>query len=280
MEDWIGTLGKEKFLDVIDQIRQSLFNPDEQVSPTEQDREFDYEFSAHAKFVQQMEIYKSLKLAIKLGDIGIIRRILVQCCLLFPGTKKTRYSFLSMYMTWLTQTEAADPELQTAILANGLVNLRGAEDGWFEIDRLNEFFSLHMKTLVATRRTSTQDINTMLRQTALTASFNTSLKQLFEATFGEYSNGRHQQKDASEDVRHLAYQISKSIQKRPTGRTEGFQPPDIISGSLRGKLLKAIENFNDLVVKGRWAEEVDLSGATSTPIAVLEEIEETEETEL
>jgi hypothetical protein len=44
-------------------------------------------------------------------------------------------------------------------------------------------------------------------------------------------------------------------------------------------LLTAIENFNELVVKGRWAGEVDLSGATSTPIAVLEEIEETEETE-
>lgn len=276
VEDWIGNLGKEKFLDIIDQIRQSLFNPDEQLSPAEQDTEFDYEFSAHAKFVQQMETYKSLKLSIKLGDIGIIRRILAQCCLLFSGTKKTRYSFLSLYMTWLTQTEAADPELQTAILANGLVNLRGAEDGWFEIDRLNEFFNLHMKTLVATRRTSTQDINTMFRQTALTASFNTSLKQLFEATFGEYSNGLHQQKDASEDVRHLAYKISKSIQKRPTGRTEGFQPPDIISDSLEGKLVKAIENFNDLVAKGRWAQEVDLSGVTSTPIAVLEEIEENE----
>jgi uncharacterized protein DUF6589 len=282
VDDWIGNLGKEKFMDIIDQIRRTLFDPNEQLSmPAEQDREsFDYEFSAHAKIVQQMETYKSLKLAIKLGDIGIIQRIFAQCCLLFPGTKKTRYSFLSLYMTWLTQTKAADPELQTAILANGLVNLRGAEDGWFEIDRLNEFFNLHMKTLMATRRTSTQDINTMFRQTALTASFSTSLKVLFEGTFGEYSNGRHQAKDASEDVRHLAYQISKSIQKRPTGRTKGFQPPDIISDSLGGKLFKAINNFNELVIKGQWAQEVDLSGITSTPIADLEEIEEIEENNL
>jgi len=47
-----------------------------------------------------------------------------------------------------------------------------------------------------------------------------------------------------------------------------------------GKLLKAIENLNDLVVKGRWAQEVDLSRVTSTPIAALEEIEEIEENKL
>ncbi|KAJ5733290.1 hypothetical protein N7533_013737 [Penicillium manginii] len=88
-------------------------------------------------------------------------------------------------MTWLTQTKAADTELQTAILANGLVNLRGAEDGWFEIDRLNEFFNLHMKTPMATRRTSTIDITAMFRRTALTASYCTNLKEHRETTFGE-----------------------------------------------------------------------------------------------
>jgi len=97
--------------------------------------------------------------------------------------QKSRYSFLSLYITWLTQTEAADPELQTAILANGLVNLRGAEDSWFEMDRLSEFFSLHMKKLMSTRRTSTQDITTMFRQTAVTSSYSTTLKELLEVTF-------------------------------------------------------------------------------------------------
>jgi hypothetical protein len=148
VDDWIQSLGKGQFLDIVDQIRQSLFCAKEQQSNVrEQDgKPVDYEFSAHAKFLQQMETYKSLKLAIKLGDTGIIQRIFAQCCLLFPGTNKTRYAFLFLYMMWLTQTKAADPELQTAILANGLVNLQGMEDSWFEIDRLNEFFNLQMET--------------------------------------------------------------------------------------------------------------------------------------
>jgi hypothetical protein len=61
---------------------------------------------------------------------------------LFHGSDKSKYAFLSLYMTWLTQTNAASKELQDAILANGLVNQRGTNDSWFEMDRLNEFFNL------------------------------------------------------------------------------------------------------------------------------------------
>ena len=41
---------------------------------------------------------------------------------------------------------------------------------------------------------------TIFHQTALTSSYSTSLKGLLEATFSEYSNVRHQNKDASEDM--------------------------------------------------------------------------------
>ena len=57
---------------------------------------------------------------------------------MFHGSDKSKYAFLLLYMTWLTQTDAASKELQDAILANSLVNLHGTNDGWFEMDRLNE----------------------------------------------------------------------------------------------------------------------------------------------
>ena len=112
--------------------KQSQSNPTSSEANNDQQQSeiapTDYEFSAHAKFLQQMEIYKSLKLPIKLADIGMIRRILPRCCILFCGGNELKYAFLSLYMTWLTHTMAADAELQKAILANGLVNLCGAED--------------------------------------------------------------------------------------------------------------------------------------------------------
>lgn len=120
--------------------------------------------------------------------------------------------------------------LQDAILASGLVNLRGAKDSHFEMDRLNELLNLEFRTLVTVRRASTMEISELFRRAALTASYCTGLKVDFEATSGEYSNGRHQVKDASTEVRNLAFQIwsSDSIIKQPHGRSSPFKPRDIL----------------------------------------------------
>jgi hypothetical protein len=271
VDNYIKKLSRTSFHHKVEEIRQYIFTAAEQ-SPDE-DKPIDYEFSAHAKFLQQMETYKTLKYAIKHADVGLIKRAMARCCLLFHGSDKSKYAFLSLYMTWLTQTDAASKELQDAILANGLVNLRGANDSWFEMDRLNEFFNLQMKILMATRRTSTIDTSELFRRTALTASYCTDLKVAIEAVFGEYSNGRHQIKDASREVRHLAYQIaaSQSITKHIHGRSSPFQPTDILQRGV--KLLNgSVKRFNCTVVDGQWEDEEDLSNAMTTPIAELDDI--------
>jgi hypothetical protein len=271
VDNYISKLSRATFLCKVEEIRKYIFTVAEQ-SPKATEP-IDHEFSAHAKFLQQMETYKTLKHAIKHADVGLIKRVLARCCLLFHGSGQSKYAFLSLYMTWLTQTDAADEQLQRAILANGLVNLRGTEDGWFEIDRLNEFFNLQMKILMATRRTSTISTTELFSQTALTGSYCTDLKVAIEAAYGEYSNGRHQMKDASQEVRYLAYQIaaSRSITKRLRGRSSPFQPKDILQRGV-DLLNSGVKRFNHTVVEGRWEEEEDLGNATTTPIGVLDDI--------
>lgn len=123
-------------------------------------------------------------------------------------------------MTWLTQTPATEPVLQQAILSNGLVNLRGKPDSFFETDRLNKFFNLQMKTNIATRRTSTLDVTSLFQRTALSASYCTDLRQAIESAFGEYPNTNHTNKDARYEVRNLAYTLfnQKSIIHFQNGR--------------------------------------------------------------
>jgi hypothetical protein len=141
------------------------------------------------------------------------------------------------------------------------------------MDRLNEFFNLEMKVLMATRRMSTIGIAELFRRTALTASYCTDLKVAIEATFGEYSNARHQVKDASREVRQLAYQIaaSQSTTKHTRGRSSPFQPTDILQRGV--KLLNVgVKRFNNTVVEGLWEEEEDHGNVTTTSIAALENI--------
>jgi hypothetical protein len=203
IDAYIKKLSPKTFLVTVEELRQSIFKRENQSSASQ-------EFSAHVRFLQQIETYKSLKHAIKHADVGIIQQVFARCCLLFHSSNKSKYAFLSLYMTWLTHTGAAEDELQKAILANSLVNLRGTEDGWFEMDRLNEFFNLHMKNIMVTQQTSTLDIHDLFRHTALTASYCTDLKIEIEAAFGQYSNSKHHIKDASLEVRNLAFDIAKS----------------------------------------------------------------------
>lgn len=156
---YIAKLSPLTFMGHVEAIRESIFKVEpapESVSDEreeigkESDKErrvesltmavVDQEFVVHCRFIQQMETHMSLKYAIKHADIGIIECIFARSCLLFHGSKKRKYAYLSLYMTWLTYTAATSSKLRTALLTNGLVNLRGANDGWFEIDRLNEFF--------------------------------------------------------------------------------------------------------------------------------------------
>lgn len=251
---YIKNMTRTLFRHIVEKIQEELFTVAEQQTETMAklfpNSPIDFPVSTHAKFLQQMAIYKILKKAIKYVGIGIIRRIFAQCCLLFHGSKKSKYAFLSLYMTWLTQTPAASPELQQAVLANGLVDIRGAKDSWFEINRLNEFFNLQMKILMATRCTSILDVTPMFQRIALTASYYTESKARLGAEFSKYSNGRHQVKDASMDVRNLVHEIARSdsIQKHTNGRESQFKPIDILSRGVGDTLSNRIEKFNQQLV--------------------------------
>lgn len=118
-----------------------------------------------------MGMYLTLKQAIRFGDIGLIRRLFPRYAPFFFGGNRLKYGNLSLYMTWLTETDAATDQLKTAILTNGLVNLRSPSDSWFEMDRLNEFLNLEMKRIMTSRRTSTQTLEELFRRTALTSSY-------------------------------------------------------------------------------------------------------------
>lgn len=266
INQYIADLSPSAFLEHVEAIQAMVFDREVQWASGEG---IDQEFVAHCRFIHQMETYKSLKYAIKHADIGIIERTFARCCLLFHGSKKKNYAFLSLYMTWLTQTEASNPALRTAILANGLVNLRGTADGWFEMDRLNEFFNLQMKTLMATRRTSTQSPDALFRRVALTASYCSDLKAELDQLTGSFTNGRHQTKDASEDVYRLAYELYKtgSVRKHSSGRESDFQPADIVSLGTGDILYECVVKFNS----SQLADEY-IDPAPVPPIAELDEL--------
>jgi len=105
-------------------------------------------FWNHHYFIQDMEVYFTLKHAIKYADIGLIKQVVVHCCILFARNLKTQYTYLALYLTRLLVTNAAHPDLKRALFASTLINCRGKKDSWFKIDRLNKHHNLVLKLLL------------------------------------------------------------------------------------------------------------------------------------
>jgi hypothetical protein len=92
-----------EFLTHVEEIRKSIFTREAQEpveSAPEEPSTVNYQLLAHNRFLCQMETYKTLKYAIKCADIGLIKRIFARCCLLFEGSNKRKYAFLSLYTSW------------------------------------------------------------------------------------------------------------------------------------------------------------------------------------
>ncbi|SMQ45261.1 unnamed protein product [Zymoseptoria tritici ST99CH_3D7] len=82
----------------------------------------------HVRFLHVVETYYMLSRAVKYADIGLLRRVVNRCILIFHARSHKNYAFIMLWMKWLTDSEALDPVLQRAMLANGFVNIAGAED--------------------------------------------------------------------------------------------------------------------------------------------------------
>lgn len=127
------------FLQHVRAIRETVYIPTESVNPVD-------EITVHGRFLRDMKTYLSFKRAMKYAIMEIMCRMYERMFLISRGGRRAKYTQLYLYMVWLTRSGAADTDLARAAIANTLVNLRGTSDGWFEIDRLNEFSYLKMKT--------------------------------------------------------------------------------------------------------------------------------------
>ncbi|KAF5134279.1 hypothetical protein E5D57_004912 [Metarhizium anisopliae] len=162
------------------------------------------ELRNHILFLQHTQNYLVLKHAIKHADLGLLHRAITRSCVYFHASGQHKYAFEMLYLKRLISTTAAAPELQRAILANGLVNTTGADDGWLEIDRLVEFHNGTLKTILRDRRGSAITVKYLMENCALNTEFFKSVAENTESLLGMNHNANHPEKKAIKDIRMMA----------------------------------------------------------------------------
>jgi hypothetical protein len=219
----------------------------------------DMEFVNNLRYIEIVEPYVVLKHAIKHADIGLLKRAVARCCVIFHGSTSKNYARELLHLYRLTATKAADPILQRAILSCGLVNLRGKANTFFEADRLVELLNLQLKELMWTRGNSTFDVDHLFQWGLSITNYYLPLRGAFELSFGIWTNSEHTAKSARGDIHSLADLLSQDSLCRRKYRPVQFSAPELVYRGFQRLLDGAVVRaFNaDLKQTGDTAYDVD-----------------------
>jgi hypothetical protein len=178
-----------------------------------------------------------------------------------------------LYLWRLLSTDACTPPLKRAILANGLVNPRGRPDGFQAIDFNVETLNCVLKLLITDRRNGTFGVDELFQNCVLTLDYAVAVKKTFELPFGHPSRGRHQEKDATKDIRHLAdlIFIEGSI-SRKDGRSCAHKSLNLFGNGINVIMSGAVSKFNEQLLERRNLD-TDVDGDAGNRSATVECVE-------
>lgn len=235
VQAYLSNLSVPQFLRLINDIRNSVLDQKVMLkasqvyrdTPKDSVPQIDMEFVNHVRYLKVVQVYIILKYSIKHADIGLLKRAIAWCCLLFNGSTSRNYAQGMLYLYRLIATDACDPELRRAILSCGLVNLRGKPDTFFEADRLVELLNLQLKELLWARGNSTFDVDLLFQWSLPIINYLAPLKANLELTFGEHTNTEHTVKSPGTDIHTLAELLVQDSIKERRHRHVAFHAKDL-----------------------------------------------------
>ncbi len=114
----------------------------------------DEELRNHILYVQQIETYSLLKYVIFRDDIDFLFRMFARVILLFHESKKFNHQMKTLYMFWLTNTNACIDDLKKVILVNSLMNIQEKKNKFFFVDLHLKLLNEYVKKIMKNKRVS------------------------------------------------------------------------------------------------------------------------------
>ena len=190
-------------------------------------------FLNHKYYCANVQVYLTLKYAIKYADIGLLRYILPYTTAMFHDKEahKTNYATASLYMLHLTSSGASDEKLQDFVLANSIVNLKGQQDSNFELDRLLELHNGLLRRFINERTSfGNGDPDDLIRRWAVLGPLLDNLKSSLHKTFKLSIDGAHPEKPSNDDVFTMAFRLHQNGEmcQQTTPRSSHFLARNLV----------------------------------------------------
>ena len=230
--DMISTLTPDQYFDLVEDIRSTAFTLDAWNGKGHQD----IEFRTMCRLLQEIELFLTLRYAVKFADIGLLRRLVDPLAVYFFGASQNKYGNEMLYYRW-NLSSVNTPELQHAILSSGLVNWHGRPATHKAIDLGLEHLNGSCKIEMKCYKNSTHDVDVIFNRVCLSNTWMGLLRSKYERAFGEEMSGAHTTAETVLDITLVARNIFIGDLAEPRGN-------DLLSGSI-----KMFDSF-DIMKKG------------------------------
>lgn len=201
LDHTIEQLSPDDFLSLVEDVRTTAFTATAWSSDTA-----DVDFRTMCRLLQEVELFLTIRRAVKYADVGILRRVVDPLIVLFFGAGQTNYGREMLYYRWLL-SPANDNILQSSILASGLMNWRGHAGAFKPIDLALEHLNCACKIDLRNNKNSTHDVEIVFKRTALCNTWIRSMRDYLESEYGERMPGTHTSSNAVDDMFLLAWQM-------------------------------------------------------------------------
>jgi hypothetical protein len=244
----IGTLAPAEYYALLEEVYDTAFKYDHWI-----EREVDdVEFRTSCRFLQEAELFLTMRLAIKCGDIGWLRLLVCPLIIFFTGAGMPNYTQEMLYIQWLLTAEVNDKALQRSILASGLVNWLGKKDSWKPIDLSLEHLNAACAIDRRNRSNATRTAWMTFHQICVLGRYQRGLRLGLEKPFGMKIFGNHTRSLRNTETFGFARKlfVEKRCQPRLKllqGRESlHFDSPNIQKLGLDGIKAK-VKKFNDTI---------------------------------
>jgi hypothetical protein len=240
----ISSLKPSEFLQLVEDVRLAAFTLDAWNGK----HHTDIEFTTMCRMLQEMELFLTVRHAVKNGDIGMLRRLVDPLIIYFFGASQHNYGREMLYYRWLLSS-VNTPRLQHAILASGIVNWHGRATTHKPIDLGHEHMNGAIAISLRSYKNSTHDTNIVFNRMCLANTWIGTLREKLEQTFGEEMSGAHTTLNVAADIFLLARTIflgdlagPRSIEQL-TSFPSFFESADILQIGM-GVLADRVDAFN------------------------------------
>ena len=251
--DAISPLTPDQFLELVEDVRLAAFTLDawNGNGPDKQPHN-DIEFRTMCRMLQEVELFLSIRHAVKHADIGMLRRFIDPLIIYFFGASQYNYGREMLFYRW-NLSPVNTPELQHAILSSGLVNWLGRATTHKAIDLGLEHLNGSCKIEMKCYKNSTHDVDITFDRVCLSNTWARALRKKVEATFGEHMPGTHTTAAALPDMFLLARTVFTSdlAEPRSTEQLTGMRFFDSYNILQKGieVLADKVDQFNQQHVR-------------------------------